>query len=70
VKREEKSEWDAHCVGIVAKFSLHELGYTVQPRPYVGKVDLAAGFFSRPKLLAERIFFGKKKQIVFSFKRS
>jgi hypothetical protein len=44
---------------MVAKFSLHELGYTVQPRPYVAKVDLAAVFFSRPKLLAENIFFGK-----------
>jgi hypothetical protein len=45
-------------VGIVATFSLHELGYTVQPRPQLAKVDLAAVFFSRPKLLSEKVFFG------------
>jgi hypothetical protein len=58
-RRDSKKFWNQHCVGIVAKFALHELGYTVQPRPYVAKVDLAAVFFARPKMLAENIFFGK-----------
>lgn len=57
--RDDKTSWDKSCVGMVATFDLHELGYTVQPRPFVAKVDLAAVFFSRPRLDAERIFFGR-----------
>lgn len=58
--RQTNTEWDQFCVGITATFKLHELGYTIQPRPALGKVDLAAVFFDREKLEQEHIFFGKK----------
>jgi hypothetical protein len=57
--RGTKRLWNQNCIGVYAKFAAHELGFTTQPRPYVGKVDLAAVFFSRPKLLLENVFFGK-----------
>lgn len=37
--------------------------YTVQPSPVMGKVDLAAVFFSREKYAAENIRFGERGRV-------
>lgn len=51
-------QWDQMCVGLESMLEITLLGFTTQPRPVVGRVDLAGVFFSRPRLLAENIFFG------------
>ncbi len=50
--------WDQMCVGLESMTEINLVGFTTQPRPVVGRVDLAGVFFSRPRLLAENIFFG------------
>jgi hypothetical protein len=61
VERGTKHHYEQLCVGILSTFQLSEFGYTVRPMPSLAKVDLAAVFFNRQKLLEEKIFFGKKK---------
>lgn len=39
--------------------TLNELAYTVQPRPSVGKVDLAGAFLHTEKFIAENVLFSK-----------
>jgi hypothetical protein len=58
MERQSKNYWDNNCDTIVSQLTLNALVMTVQPRPIVGRVDLAAVFFSRPKFLAENLFFG------------
>jgi hypothetical protein len=64
VERGTKHHYEQLCVGILSTFQLSEFGYTVRPMPSLAKVDLAAVFFNRQKLLEEKIFFGKNE---FSF---
>jgi hypothetical protein len=58
--RGTKRHWDQHCLGVLSTFQLTEFGYTVRPYPALARVDLAAVFFNRKRLLEENIFFGKE----------
>lgn len=40
--------------------TLNELAYTVQPRPQVGKVDLAGAFLNTDRFIAENVLFSKQ----------
>ena len=56
--RNSKHKWEERCISIIIELKLNALAMTVQPRPILGHADLASAFFSRPKLLAENLFFG------------
>jgi hypothetical protein len=58
MERNSKNRWDENCVGIYTSLKLNALAITVQPRPIVGRIDLAAAFFSRPKFKSENLYFG------------
>jgi len=53
VNRKTKKSWGESCKGIVSMLSLNQLTYTVQPRPRIGKVDLAAAFLDVAKFIEE-----------------
>lgn len=44
--------------------TLNELSYTVQPRPQVGKVDLAGAFLSTDRFIEEHVLFSKSLSLV------
>lgn len=56
--RGEMDQWQERCVGMEAMHRVNTLGYTVQPLPIAGKVDLAGLFLNRARFAAENIFFG------------
>jgi len=39
--------------------ALNELAYTIQPRPQVGKVDLAGAFFNTNRFKEAKVLFCK-----------
>jgi hypothetical protein len=49
--------WTDYCTGLEAALLFNSYTYTVQPRPVLGKVDLAAVFYSRSKYEAANITF-------------
>ncbi|KAJ1416686.1 hypothetical protein B484DRAFT_153803 [Ochromonadaceae sp. CCMP2298] len=51
-------DWDRRCLGIKAVLALSGLAYTASPVPKIARVDLAAIFLRRAKLLAENVWFG------------
>ena len=53
--------WDQRCTGLEGMLRHNLLSYTIQPVPYPGKVDFAAVFFSREKLVKEDIKLGGKR---------
>jgi hypothetical protein len=57
--RKSKMNWDDSCKGLVSMLTLNELAYTVQPRPSVGKVDLAGAFLHTDKFIEENVLFSK-----------
>ena len=57
-KRHE-SELVDRCKGIHGMLNYNLLSYTVQPIPFLGRVDLAAVFLHRRKFAAENLLFGK-----------
>jgi hypothetical protein len=56
-KRQE-SELSDRCKGVHSMLRHNLLTYTAQPVPFLGRVDLAAVFLDRQKLVAENIAFG------------
>lgn len=50
--------WEDGCVGVRAMLFSNLLAFTIQPQPVMGRVDLAAVFFSRTKLQSENLYFG------------
>jgi hypothetical protein len=50
--------WTDYCTGLEAALLFNSYTYTVQPRPVLGKVDLASVFYSRTKYEAANIAFG------------
>lgn len=58
--RKTRETWNEFCLGINSMLFMNALAYTMQPRPFVGKVDLAAVFFNREKWFKENMYFGKK----------
>ncbi|KAJ1436164.1 hypothetical protein B484DRAFT_259982 [Ochromonadaceae sp. CCMP2298] len=50
--------WDRKCLGIQATLAISGMAYTASPVPKIARVDLAAIFLKRDKLLAENVWFG------------
>jgi hypothetical protein len=55
--RNYKTAWTKNCENIVQSIALHALAMTVQPRPILGRVDLAAIFMDREKFFEENVFY-------------
>lgn len=47
------------CTALLVVLEVNTLGLAVQPRPILGKIDLAGVFFDREQLIKEKIFFSK-----------
>lgn len=45
------------CTALLTVLQVNTLGMAVQPRPILGKIDLAGVFFDREQLVKEGIFF-------------
>lgn len=56
--RGELEDYDNRCKALISSIELSITGLSVQTRPVVGRVDLAAVFFSREKFAEENLFFG------------
>lgn len=52
-------DYTAVCTALLTLFDVNSLGLVVQPRPTLGKVDLASVFFDRVQLAQENIFFSE-----------
>lgn len=48
-----------YCKDFHNMMELSLMGYTIQPRPMVGRIDLAGLFFLKDKLAQENVFFSK-----------
>ncbi len=65
-KRHE-SELVDRCKGMHGMLNYNLLAYTVQPIPFLGRVDLAAVFLHRRKFAAENLLFGTSFPIIVHF---
>jgi hypothetical protein len=50
---------DAPCLALHAFLNISVLGLSVQPRPILGKIDLAGVFFHRDALALEGLYFSE-----------
>jgi len=51
--------WDQRCTDVEAMLHHNLLAYTTQPIPHPGRVDLAAMFLFRDKIVSDNIDLGK-----------
>lgn len=58
--------WNQMCMALTTQLEVSLLAYTAQPRPVVGKVDLAGVFYDRIKLSGENLFFSKRPRPLLS----
>eukprot|EP00600_Ochromonadales_sp_CCMP1393_P008819 CAMPEP_0174953918 /NCGR_PEP_ID=MMETSP0004_2-20121128/133_1 /TAXON_ID=420556 /ORGANISM="Ochromonas sp., Strain CCMP1393" /LENGTH=579 /DNA_ID=CAMNT_0016201669 /DNA_START=515 /DNA_END=2253 /DNA_ORIENTATION=+ len=49
--------WTDYCTGLEATLLFNSYTYTIQPRPELGKVDLASVFYLRSSLAKENMYF-------------
>jgi hypothetical protein len=58
--------WNKRCVGIEAMVQLSQLAAATRSIPKIARVDLAALFLNRKKLLSENLHFGRCFYMFFS----
>jgi len=59
VTRGSKHIWNEYCKGIVSMVTVNQYSYTVQPRPELGRVDLAGAFFNTNRFKEANVLFSK-----------
>jgi hypothetical protein len=59
-----EEHWADYCTGMEALLQFNTYTYTVQPKPELGKVDLASVFFNRDKYAQAHVSFGTRRIVV------